>query len=99
MNQCQFAGRHTPPPGHDGYADYHCTVCDAKVRPAILTGAAGRCKEAPPPGFNESIRFVVQNPNNIPLPPGDYIVTVGDPNRLTGIVPLVVVRNVTDDRK
>lgn len=99
MSPCEFAGRHSPPAGHDGHADYNCTVCDAKVRPAILTGNAGRCAEAPPPGFGQSVRFVVHNPNALPLPPGIYTVEAGDAHKLTGIIPLTILRNVTDDRK
>lgn len=76
-----------------------CTVCDAKVRPAILTGNAGRCKEAPPPGFAQSVRFVVHNPSNMPIAPGFYAVRAGDPHPVTGIIPLTVERNITDDGK
>jgi len=99
MDQCQFAGRHTPPPGHDGYATYNCTICGAEARPSIVEGVPRQQVRPKPDGFGESVRFHVHNPHGIPLSPGLYVAEMGDPHKLTGIIPLSIVRNVTDDGK
>ena len=102
MKECEFRGRHTPPPGHDGYSTYNCAECGAEARPSIPSPADSvpRIATRPKPdGFAESVRFVVYNPDGLPLPPGSYLVELSEPHRITGIIPLTIVRNVTDDRR